>query len=64
MTVFEKEVRKALIDKDMTVNKLAEEMGISSCYLIDILKGNRTGKKQKTKILALLGLDESICTER
>ncbi len=64
MNIFEKEVRKALIDKDMTMNNLAKEVGISSCYLIDILKGNRSGKKQKAKILDLLELDETICTER
>jgi len=58
MTTFEKEVRKALIDKEMSITELAQQLGITAAYLYDILKGNRTGKKQKKKIVQILGINE------
>ncbi|MFA5385964.1 MAG: helix-turn-helix transcriptional regulator [Eubacteriales bacterium] len=57
MSDFEKIVRKALIDKGLTVKKLAEDMGISPAYLYDIIKGNRPGTKQKEKIAQILELN-------
>lgn len=60
MTTFEKEVRKALIDKEMTVSQLSAELGITACYLTDIFKGNRPGTKQKVKIVEFLSLDPKI----
>lgn len=60
MTTFEKEVRKALIDKEMTVSQLSTELGITACYLTDIFKGNRPGIKQKTKIVEMLNLNPEI----
>lgn len=55
-TSFGKEVAKALIDKDMDNVDLAREMGISSPYLTDILKGVRPAKKRKEQIAKILGL--------
>ncbi|MCX7772098.1 MAG: helix-turn-helix transcriptional regulator [Clostridia bacterium] len=60
MSRFEKEVRKALIDKDMSLGDLASEMQITLSYLYDIFNGNRPGDIQKEKIVAFLGLDRSI----
>jgi len=56
MSEFEKEVRKALIDRDMSLSDLAEKLGISLSYLYDIFKGSRKGEEQKKKIIELLGL--------
>jgi predicted transcriptional regulator len=56
---FEKEVRKALIDRDMTAGDLAEELKISQAYLCDILKGSRSGTQQKEKIIRILGIHEN-----
>lgn len=58
MNGFEKQVRKALIDKDMTIRDLATSLEVSQAYVYDILKGNRQGGKKKQKIAELLGLEE------
>lgn len=57
MTKFEKEVRKTLIDREMSAYSLAEEIGISRTYLYDIFKGGRKGKKVKEKICKYLNLN-------
>lgn len=58
MTTFEKDVRKALIDKEMSITDLSNQLGITVPYLYDILKGNRAGSKQKEKIVKILELGE------
>lgn len=40
MSEFEKQVRHALIDRDMTMTDLANELGITISYVSDLLKGN------------------------
>lgn len=55
------EVRKILLERDLTLTVLASELKISVSYLSDILKGSRKGKKQKKAIVELLGLD--MCEE-
>lgn len=57
MSEFEKQVRKALIDKEMSLSDLANELQISVSYLYEILKGTRKSDEQKQKIKNLLGLD-------
>lgn len=57
MSEFEKQVRKALIDKEMSLSDLANELQISVSYLYEILKGTRKSDEQKQKIRNLLGLD-------
>lgn len=59
-THFGKEVRKAMIDKDITSKQLAEELGISTAYLTEILRGTRKAKKQKKRIVDFLGLECTI----
>lgn len=60
MNRFEKEVRKALIDRDMNLKDLAKQLQISLPYLYDILNSNRPGKEQKKKIVEILELQPSI----
>ncbi|MGY3419475.1 transcriptional regulator with XRE-family HTH domain [Bacillus mycoides] len=55
------EVRKVLLERDLTLTILASELKISVSYLSDILRGSRKGKKQKRAIVELLGLD--MCEE-
>ncbi|PEK28215.1 MULTISPECIES: helix-turn-helix domain-containing protein [Bacillus cereus group] len=55
------EVRKVLLERNLTLTVLASELKISVSYLSDILKGSRKGKKQKKAIVELLGLD--MCEE-
>lgn len=62
MSEFEKQVRKALIDKEMSLSDLANELQISVSYLYEILKGTRKSDEQKQKIKNLLGLD--MCYEQ
>jgi len=54
MNHFEKEVRKALIDRGLTLGDLSQQLGIAQSYLYDILKGNRPGAKHKEKIMKIL----------
>ena len=60
MNNFEKNVRKALIDRGFSMKDLAENIGISQAYIYDIFKGNRPGGKQKLKIVEFLNLDPAI----
>ncbi len=57
MSNFGKEVKKAMIDKDVKLKDLASEIGVSTPYISDILNGNRTGSKYKAKIAEFLGLE-------
>lgn len=63
MSKFEKEVRKKLIDLEMTIPELAKEIDISFQYIYDIFKGNRKADKQKGKIIQFLGLQESLMSD-
>lgn len=63
MNAFEKAVRKALIDKDMTLSDLAKELKISLAYLHDILKSTRKANKQRLRIIKFLNLDEQPATQ-
>lgn len=50
MFSFEKKVRHALIDLDMTAAQLATRLGISSPYLSDLLKGKRKNEEKIEEI--------------
>lgn len=56
MNNFEKEVRKALIDRNMKLSDLAQYLGISLTYLYDILKSSRRAEQQKAKIIEYLNI--------
>nr|WP_308742068.1 helix-turn-helix transcriptional regulator [uncultured Anaerocolumna sp.] len=58
MTSFEKNVRKALIDRDMTLSDLAEQLGISLTYLYDIFKNSRKAVHQRKRIIQILELKD------
>lgn len=60
MSEFEKQVKKALIDRNMTMTDLAEALGISLSYVSDLIKEKRTNKDQFVRIQEFLNLsDES-----
>ena len=59
MSNWEKEVRKALIDKNMNMTDLADQLGVSSCYLYDILNDNRPAVNMRQKINNYLGIEWS-----
>ena len=54
MNEYEKTVRKRLIDKDMTLSKLAKELGISTAYIYDILKNSRRANHYRNLINKIL----------
>lgn len=59
MSEFEKQVRHALIDRDMTMTDLANELGITISYVSDLLKGKRTNQEQLQRIKEFLEITES-----
>ena len=62
-TAFGLKVQIEMLKQDTNIPKLSEQLGISRQYLLDILKGNRPGKKLIPVIAEILGIsDESQST--
>ena len=57
MTEFGKEVRKILIDRDMTVSDLAKELGFSSIWVFATLRGKGSDAAEE-KIRKYLEMEE------
>lgn len=57
MPEFEKVVKKALIDHDLTMGMLADRLGISIAYVSDLIKGKRNNKNQIERICCELQID-------
>jgi transcriptional regulator with XRE-family HTH domain len=55
--MFGIEVKKRLIDLNMTQRELSNDIGVSENYLTDILNGRRSGKKYISLILKRLDMD-------
>lgn len=51
------EVKKKLIELDMTQRELAKKLEMNENYLTDILNGRRSGKKYKSKIIKILKIN-------
>lgn len=56
MSEFEKQVKKALIDRNMTMGDLARELGITISYVSDLIKKKRNSELQISKIKNFLNL--------
>lgn len=54
--LFGVEVKKRLIELDMTQRELAKKIGVNENYLTDILRGRRSGKKYQAAIRSVLGI--------
>lgn len=59
MSEFEKQVKKALIDRNMTMGDLAEALGISLSYVSDLIKEKRNNEEQITRIKDFLNLSDA-----
>lgn len=59
MSEFEKQVKKALIDRNMTMGDLAEALGISLSYVSDLIKEKRNNEKQIARIKDFLNLSDA-----
>ncbi|UYE92058.1 XRE family transcriptional regulator [Paenibacillus larvae] len=57
---FGAEARKIMLVKDIKMVDMAKELGISTTYLAEILKGTRKGTKQKPKIAEMLGMRSEV----
>ena len=57
MSAWEKQIRKALIDRNMTISNLADEMGVTAAYIYDIISGNRKATELRQKINKYLEIE-------
>lgn len=57
LTAFGREVKKRLIDKDMTQAELADLLGCSRQYVSKILYGIKSGSKYRDKIVEILEIE-------
>ena len=57
LTPLGKEIKKKLIDKDMTQVELAEQLGVTKQYITKIITGTSTGDKYLCRIGAILDID-------
>lgn len=57
LTPLGKEIKKKLIDKDMTQVELAEQLGVTKQYITKIITGTRTGDKYLCRIGVILDID-------
>ena len=56
---FGVQARAQMLRKGINNSQISQELGISNAYLCDILRGTRPGKKYKSKIVEILGMDKS-----
>lgn len=57
LTPLGKEIKKKLIDKEMTQTELADQLGVTKQYITKIITGTRTGEKYLLRIGAILDID-------
>lgn len=58
LSTWGKEVKKTLIDKNMSISELAELIGYSKTYTISVINGKIVGaSKIEAKINEVLGLN-------
>ena len=57
LTVFGRQVKIRLLEKDMEARELAERIGTSPVQLSRILHGKRPGHEQIPKIASVLDID-------
>lgn len=57
LTPFGREVKKRLIDKNMTQAELADLLGCGRQYLNKILYGTRSGDKYRDRIVEILEIE-------
>jgi len=55
-SAFGRQVKKELIDRNMTARQLAEILGTTQQYLNKILHGERSGEKYIEAIKKILGM--------
>lgn len=56
-TDFGAEARKIMLQRNIKMKQVAKEIGVSVAYVSDIFKGAREGKKYKSRIAQILGME-------
>lgn len=64
LTPLGKEIRKKLIDKDMSQVELAEKLGTTTFYLSRIMHGARSGNKYLGPICIILDINPELYQEQ
>ena len=59
MSEFEKAVKIALIERNMTMQDLADALGITISYVSDLIKEKRNNAQQIARIKDFLGLSDN-----
>ena len=59
---WEKTVRKAVIDRDMSYEQLASTIGLSRTYMAGVISCRVDSPKARKKINEFLGIDENLST--
>lgn len=54
---FEQKAKIQMIKKNLTLQDIADELGISKAYVSDILKGNRNPEDKKQQIIEFLEIE-------
>ena len=57
VTDFGKVIKKRMIDIDMSQAELARNMGVSSPYVSEILRGTRKSENAQRKVCEAVGID-------
>lgn len=58
MSYFEKQVKHALIDREMTFQQLAAELELSPAYISELVRGTRQNVNQLQRIKEYLNIPE------
>lgn len=51
-----KEVKKSLIDRDMSTSEFAEELGLSRTYVSNVINGTYNSPEMRDRICNYLGI--------
>ena len=57
LTPLGKDIKKKLVDIDMSQVELAERVGTTKSYLSQVMRGGKSGEKYLTAICAVLDLN-------
>lgn len=56
MSEFEKQVKIAMIQKEMTMLSVAKQMGVSVSYVCELIKGTRKNETRLSEMKEILGI--------
>jgi len=60
-TEFGKQIKKRLVDLDMTQTELGNQVGCGRKYIVKILTGERSGERYMEELCRILGMPYTGC---